>query len=92
MLVAPSDPEADSYPTGTKNFRPMPLQALPFPSTVVASSNDIYVSLARAEYFAKVWRSRLVNIGAVGHINSASALGDWPQGMQLLQELCSDGK
>lgn len=92
LLVAPSDAEADSYPPGTRNFRPMPLQALPFPNIVVASTNDVYVSLERAEYFAKVWGSKLISIGATGHINSASALGDWPQGMQLLQELCVDGK
>jgi uncharacterized protein len=87
LLVAPSDPEADSYPLGAKNFRPMPLQALPFPSIVVASTDDIYVTMERAQFFAQAWGSKLVNLGAAGHINSASALGDWPQGMQLLQEL-----
>jgi uncharacterized protein len=87
LLVAPSDPEADSYPEGAKNFRPMPQHTLPFPSIVVASTNDIYVTLERAEYFAKSWGSKLVNIGATGHINSASALGGWPQGLQLLQQL-----
>ena len=28
-----------------------------------------------------------VNIGAAGHINSASELGDWPAGRALLERL-----
>ena len=87
LLVAPSDVEAPSYPAGTTGFDPMPLQSLPFDSIVVASSNDEYVSLQRAEYFATQWGSTFVNIGDKGHINSASGLGDWPEGYELLQRL-----
>ena len=87
LLVAPSDVEAPSYPPGTSGFTPMPLPGLPFPSTVVASSDDEYVSPARAAWFAEQWGSSLVNIGNRGHINSNSGLGDWPEGYQLLQKL-----
>ena len=65
----------------------MPLQSLPFKTIVVASSNDEYVSLPRAEYFATQWGSTFVNIGDKDHINSASGLGDWPEGYKLLQRL-----
>lgn len=85
LLVAPSDVEAPSYPSGTTGFDPMPLQLLPFPSIVVSSRNDEYVSPERAEYFAGQWGSTFVNIGDKGHINSASGLGDWPEGYKLLQ-------
>jgi predicted alpha/beta hydrolase family esterase len=54
---------------------------------VVASSNDEYVSLQRAQYFADNWGSTFINIGNKGHINSASGLGDWPEGYELLQRL-----
>ena len=87
LLVGPSDVEAPSYPTGTSGFDPMPLFKLPFPSIVVASTDDFYVSLARAAYFSEQWGSRLLNIGALGHINSASNLGDWPEGYELLKTL-----
>lgn len=87
LLVAPSDVEAPSYPPGTEGFQPMPLGKLPFPSITVASANDFYVSAERAAYFADCWGSRLVNIGEAGHINAASELGSWPQGMALLNEL-----
>lgn len=87
LLVAPSDTEADSYPIGTTGFTPIPLQKLPFPSIVVASTNDFYVSYARAEYFAQAWGSKLVNIGEAAHINVSSGFGEWNEGLQWLQEL-----
>ena len=80
LLVAPSDTEASSYPVGLSGWDPMPLAALPFPSIVVASSDDPFVTLERAAAFAEAWGSRFVLIGAAGHINSASSLG--PLGIQ----------
>ena len=87
LLVAPSDTEASSYPRGPTGWAPMPLEPIPFPTIVVASTDDEYVTLDRAESFARSWGSRLVNVGALGHINSASGLGDWPAGRALLAEL-----
>lgn len=87
LLVAPSDPEAPSYPAGPKGFAPMPLVHLPFPSVLVASTDDPYVTSERAAEFARAWGSRLVSIGDAGHINSQSGLGEWPAGLALLEEL-----
>jgi predicted alpha/beta hydrolase family esterase len=89
LLVAPSDVEAPSYPEGTEGFKPMPRNRLPFPSIVVASSDDPYVTLERAEEFARAWGSEFVNIGPAGHVNSASRMGDWPVGFALLERLRS---
>ncbi|TGE23325.1 RBBP9/YdeN family alpha/beta hydrolase [Hymenobacter metallicola] len=90
LLVAPADTEQADFPAQAVGFAPMPLHQLPFPSIVVASSTDEYVPLARAAHFARAWGSRFVEAGALGHINSASALGLWPQGHVLLQELLRD--
>jgi predicted alpha/beta hydrolase family esterase len=87
LLVAPSDTEAESYPSGTTGFAPVPLFKLPFPSIVVASTDDFYVTLERATLFAEAWGSKLVNIGAAGHINVNSGYGDWPEGLPFLKEL-----
>ncbi|GAB3911242.1 alpha/beta hydrolase [Larkinella knui] len=89
LLVAPSDTEADSYPAGTTGFTPIPLFKLPFPSIVVASTDDFYVTLARATLFAEAWGSKLVTIGAAGHINVSSGHTSWPEGLQFLKELDS---
>jgi predicted alpha/beta hydrolase family esterase len=88
LLVGPSDVEAASYPPGTTGFAPMPLARLPFPSIVVASTDDPYITVSRAERFAAAWGSRLEVVGALGHINSASGLGSWPEGFAFLRELC----
>lgn len=87
LLVAPSDTEGSSYPDCTTGFIPMPLNRLPFPSIIAASSDDIYVSLDRARTFAQAWGSELEVIGAHAHINADSKLGLWPQGFALLGKL-----
>ncbi len=87
LLVAPSDVEAPSYPSGTTGFVPMPMARLPFPAIVVASDDDEYVTPERAAEFARAWGARLVRIGRAGHINSASGLGSWVDGQRLLEEL-----
>lgn len=87
LLVAPSDIEMQSFPPEAVGFAPMPMYQLPFPSIVAASSNDDFVSLERARYFSNCWGSRFVEIGALGHVNSASNLGIWRAGLDLLEGL-----
>lgn len=87
FLVAPSDPLGAAYPPGPKGFAPVPLVRLPFPSVVVASEDDEYISLPQAQKYAEAWGSRFVNIGHAGHINSSSGLGEWHTGLALLQTL-----
>lgn len=87
MLVAPSDTEAPSFPAGTTGFTPMPLNTLRFPSIVVASDNDYYVSSSRAKFFAEAWGSEYISIGEADHINAAAGFGSWPGGLELLKRL-----
>jgi len=87
LLVAPSDCEAETYTFDTQGFAPVPLEKLPFRSVVIASTDDRYISLERAEQFAAAWGSELVNIGAKGHINAAAGFGEWPEGLELLKLL-----
>jgi predicted alpha/beta hydrolase family esterase len=88
FLVAPSDVERPEHtPDSVRRFAPMPLKAFPVPSMVVASTDDPYVKLERAKVFAKAWGSDYCEIAELGHINSASRLGFWPQGLLLLGQL-----
>jgi len=87
LLVAPGDVEQDALRPVLASWSPIPLPPLPFKSTLVASRDDPYCSFARAQTFAQAWGSRLVDAGALGHINADSGLGDWPQGQVMLNEL-----
>jgi len=90
FLVAPADvdastewPELDGFKLdgAASGFAPLPLDPLPFPSVLVASSNDPYCRPDRATALATAWGSTLVEAGDVGHVNSASGHGPWPEGV-----------
>lgn len=87
LLVAPSDIEAPVYTFSATGFAPIPLDPIPFPTIVVASMDDVWVSLERARFFADNWGSRFVNIGAAGHINALSGHHHWREGLDLLKSL-----
>ena len=77
MLVAPSDIENPVYTFPAVGFAPIPTDIINFPTIVVASTNDPWVSLERATFFADQWGSKLINIGDAGHINADSGFGKW---------------
>jgi hypothetical protein len=87
MLVAPSDVEAPTAPVEVRSFAPIPLAPLRFPTILVASADDPWVSMERAAHMAARWGCRLVTIGAAGHIHTAAGYGPWPEGHLMLTEL-----
>ncbi len=87
LLVAPPDLDHPEVPSSCRGFAPTPRQRLPFRSILVASRDDPYASFEYSEQMARDWGSRLEDAGRVGHINSASDLGEWPWGQSLLREL-----
>ncbi|WP_400194315.1 RBBP9/YdeN family alpha/beta hydrolase [Hymenobacter sp. B81] len=87
LLVAPSDVDHPAYPPYITGFSPLFLAPLPFPSIVVASSNDHVVALDRARYFAACWGSQFVELPLAGHIEGKSGFGAWPEGLQLVRSL-----
>jgi uncharacterized protein len=87
LLVAPADVEASDAAAEVAGFAPAPRTPLPFPSLVVASSDDPWCTLARAHSMAMDWGSHFVEAGAHGHINAESGLGWWPEGQALLERV-----
>lgn len=88
FLVAPSDVESAAHtPEETRDFSPLPGKRLPVPAMVVASTDDAFVSIARARALASDWGAEFCDVGELGHINSASRLDLWPQGLLLLGRL-----
>jgi predicted alpha/beta hydrolase family esterase len=87
FLVAVPDPDGAFFPAAAEGFQSVPTTTFQFPSLVVASSDDSFGSVAHAKRCAAGWASSLVEIGAAGHINADSGLGDWPVGRALLDDL-----
>ena len=84
LLVAPADPERRSP---LVDFAPVPYQALPYRSVLVASSNDPFCPVRTAGAYARAWGSEFVRLQNAGHINIESGFGEWPLGLALLQSL-----
>jgi len=87
LLVAVPDSAGPNFPRDALGFEDTPAVRFPFPSTVVVSSDDPYGRADLSARLAAAWGSQLVPIGACGHINADSGLGDWPAGRDLLRQL-----
>lgn len=87
LLVALPDPAGAVFPADAHGFGPVPHERLPFPTRVVASSDDPYGSISFARGCAQAWGSVFHDLGPRGHINADSGLGDWPDGRRWLDAL-----
>jgi uncharacterized protein len=97
LLAMPPDferPLPSGYPTmralQAGGWLPVPRLQLPFPSIVAASRNDPLGRLDRVIELARDWGSRVINLGAVGHLNPASGFGEWPRAQEFIRELSSE--
>ncbi|MBA1201578.1 alpha/beta hydrolase [Pseudomonas capeferrum] len=87
LLVAPADVERPNCSPVLRNFAPIPLQALPFPSQVVSSDNDQAINVPRALYLAQSWGADVGLLANAGHINVKSGHERWEQGFAYLYRL-----
>ena len=87
LLVAPADVDRPGARAELAGFRPTPSKPLPFPSIVVASSDDPWVAPERAAELARGWGSLFVDAGPQGHLNAASGIGWWEDGQILLDRV-----
>lgn len=90
FLVAPADvdnaakwPVTDghTFDASRSGFYPLPTRPLPFPAALVASNDDPYCTIDRAREMADNWGAHFVEAGSIGHINTASGHGPWPEGL-----------
>ena len=81
FLVAPADPDKFSI------AHLLPQKILPVPAKMIASSNDPWLTESKAAYWALLWSADFLRLKNVGHINSESQLGLWPEGIRELNGL-----
>jgi predicted alpha/beta hydrolase family esterase len=85
LLVAVPDPAGRAFPATASGFAPVPSERLPFPTIVVASTDDPYGGVPFSQACAAAWGSQWISIGARGHINADSELGDWRDALGWLK-------
>ena len=81
LLVAPADP--DKFQIADR----LPDRPLSVPVHLIASSNDPWMKDSKAAYWALLWGANFLRIKELGHINSHSDIGVWPQGLKQLELL-----
>jgi predicted alpha/beta hydrolase family esterase len=81
FLVAPADPDKFII------AHLLPQTALAVPAKIIASSNDPWLTETKAAYWALLWSADFLRLKNVGHINSESQLGSWPEGIRELNGL-----
>jgi uncharacterized protein len=89
LLVAPPDVEREDTPPNLHAWRPIVRQRLPFAAIAVMSHNDPFCSAERGAQIAADWGAEPQWLGAAGHINAETGLGDWPQGRAWVDALAS---
>jgi predicted alpha/beta hydrolase family esterase len=87
LLVAPPDVQQANFPPQLHRWAQPVLNPLPFPAKVVASRTDPFASFEATARLAATWGAELADVGARGHINADSGLGDWPEGRAWLSAL-----
>lgn len=90
LLVAVPDPEGPNFPADARGFAPVPTTLAPHGlparrATLLSSTNDPYSNPAFAARCATLWAAEHRDVGPLGHINTDSGLGDWPEGWALVQ-------
>jgi predicted alpha/beta hydrolase family esterase len=85
MLVTPADVERHQR-ADISGFAPIPTARFPFPTLLVASDTDAWMTPERARHFAECWGARFTSAGAVGHLTVDEGFGHWPPGLELLEE------
>jgi predicted alpha/beta hydrolase family esterase len=57
---------------------------------MVSSTDDPFSSIGYAQQRAAAWDAEHIALGAYGHLNAASGLGDWEQGWGIVERLLAE--
>ncbi|MEU6443001.1 alpha/beta hydrolase [Streptomyces sp. NPDC047046] len=86
FLVAAPDPRGTAFPAqAAPGFVPLRAEPLPCPAVVVASADDPYCTTETSAELAEDWDAQWHLAGRRGHLNTASGVGYWAEGRELLR-------
>ena len=87
FLVAPPDHESGELPPAARELGNVPRDPLPFPSMLVASTDDRSCSVESAVDLATAWGAELHLAHNAGHLDLESGHGPWPEGLLIFTRL-----
>lgn len=87
LLVAPPDIERADMPPQVQAWAPIQGRPLPFASTAVLSADNPCCTPQRGLVIAADWGSEVIPLGRAGSLDADSGLGDWSEGLAMLQAL-----
>ncbi|TDX08408.1 alpha/beta hydrolase [Kribbella sp. VKM Ac-2566] len=85
LLVTPPDRQAHSFPAVASTFVAVDDGPINIPGLIVSSDDDPYCTPDAAREMARHWELPTVSVGALGHLNSESGVGEWIQGQTALR-------
>ncbi len=86
FLVSLPDTRGPEFPKNALGFPELSEVTPQGRVCLVMSEDDPYAAPDVTRTAAERWQARLVNVGAKGHINLKSGLGEWQEGRALLDE------
>jgi hypothetical protein len=96
LMVALPDPAGPAFPAAATGFGPVPAQLSTgqptLPLAVWTSSDDPYAPNGFGGRVAAAWGAVHCSLGARGHLNADSGLGDWPEAWAWVAARRSDQK
>ncbi|WP_431034760.1 RBBP9/YdeN family alpha/beta hydrolase [Streptomyces sp. P6-2-1] len=86
FLVAAPDPHGPAFPAqAAPGFLLLRAEPLPCRALVVASTDDPYRTAGKSAEIAAGWGARWRDVGPRGHLDTASGVGEWTEGRELLR-------
>ncbi|WP_114209115.1 RBBP9/YdeN family alpha/beta hydrolase [Acidisarcina polymorpha] len=83
FLVAPPNFNREGF--SARSFTDIPEVPMPYPTLVVASTNDPYCTIDVAKRLAGAWEAGFISVGERGHIATEPGNGSWEEGWHLLE-------
>ena len=92
LLVAPPDLELEALRGTLPTWTPLVRAPLPFGARLLFSQDDPFGAPEFSRTLAQDWGVTAIDLGAAGHVNAVSGLGDWPFGHRHLLELIKENQ
>ncbi len=86
MLVAIPNPEGPNFPQEAVGFAPLPEPKRHCAVLAISSTDDPFSDAQFTAGIMQKLRAKHVSVGAKGHINAQSGIGDWPEGWLMLSD------